>query len=101
MTVYELLSDDLFHRWTKGAYGPMGVDLTKPIHPSCRWCLSGAVMAVYQDSYPVLVRIAVHLGLIPAGSDCLAVDQSRIEEWNDAPERTREDVLAVCRELGI
>jgi hypothetical protein len=51
----------------------------------------------------VLVRIAHHLGLLPKYSndlDYLRCDR-RIEDWNDAPERTKDDVLAVCRDLGI
>jgi hypothetical protein len=103
MTVLELLSDPTAERWVKGTYGPMGVDLSKEVHPSCCWCLSGAILAVYQDSYPVLVRVARHLRLLAPDAEDLEFGGggSRIEEWNDAPERTKEDVLAVCRELGI
>jgi hypothetical protein len=103
MTVLQLLSDESCDRWTQGTYGPFGIDLEGPINPACCWCLSGAVMVVYPDSYPVLVRIAHHLGLLPKYSndlDYLRCDR-RIEDWNDAPERTKDDVLAVCRDLGI
>lgn len=88
MKVQELLTDP--SKWTKEAYArdingkPVG---TKSTEVSC-FCLSGAIDRCYQDSANIRLKIHSYL-------------HESIPVWNDAPERTFEDIQQLIKELDI
>lgn len=82
--------------WTKGDWGK----------PSSRMCTEGAIYAA-ADSHP-LVTITIGWGKARLACDFLVKhlphasvpDKNPIADWNDAPERTQEEVVAKLREVA-
>ncbi len=68
--------------WVQGDYGWSGVG----------WCASGAIR---EAARPVTLKVHVS-----AGSALRAAIGPGIERWNDDPDRTQADVLAVLREIA-
>ena len=99
MKVKELLTGP--EKWTQNAWGRniAGQDLfslgKQPLFvvsdPSvvC-WCLIGAVMRCYPRCHR-----------IPLDKICKKLKTVAVTEWNDAPERTFEDVRKLVEELDI
>jgi hypothetical protein len=91
MKVYELLATP--DKWTKGhlATDDMGDSVGEYSPSACRWCLIGAVFKCYgnfAERDPIVAAINRKTGPFPS-------------QWNDAPERTHAEVLALCKELDI
>lgn len=91
MTLQELYTDAsrwTQHTWTRDQHG----NDTQIMSPSAVcWCLSAGVMLCYpdtNDSATVRQKIMNKIGML-------------ITEWNDAPERTAEDILNLVTELKI
>lgn len=82
-------------KWTKGHYSLMsnGEPCLPFMGDAVCWCLAGAVHFCYQDNYKlrdaVFKTIDNSLGYLT------------ISEWNDAPERTFEEVKALVEKLDI
>lgn len=94
MKLKELFADP--KRWTKGAHAKdaagVGVSVSNP-DAKC-FCLSGAIIKIHgsKEHGPggeVYKKIQNYIG------------HRIISAWNDAPERTIEDVQQLCRELDI
>ena len=90
MKAYALLSDR--SKWTQGALARTASgESIRPRHvDASSWCLYGALLWCYGiNTYhdTVLPRVCSIVG--------------DVSIWNDAPERTYEDVVALCRELDI
>lgn len=96
MTVAELL--DSPEKWTKGAIArdENGDDSIWEHDSKARcWCLTGAVFLCYGcPSFSVLEKLENILADEGFG-DC------EVSTWNDAPERTFEDVRRVIEKAGI
>jgi hypothetical protein len=78
----ELLSDPA--RWTQGVYARVGDEQCDELNPfaSC-FCLSGAFWRFGADEiHPARLRLSGVLGV------------TNLIAWNDAPERTHNEVLA-------
>lgn len=93
MKIKELL--DSPEKWTKGYWAKTKED--ENISPldiyASKWCLVGAVRFCYQNiEYNVLARIKEALNNFSVGG---------LTEWNDAPERTFEEVKALVNKLDI
>jgi len=81
----ELLADP--KRWTQGTGARAGDGLATGVHSAnaiC-WCAWGALVYVHTD----LNSLSDSLDLIAT-----IVGESEVSSWNDAPERTHEEVLA-------
>lgn len=98
MKVHELL--DSSEKWAKGyyAYDSEGKEVGEFHAHACQWCLAGAVYRCYYDrDHPwmensdiqqVYQKIQQRIGQV-------------IHLWNDAPERTYEEVYSLVKELDI
>jgi hypothetical protein len=90
MKAYELLSGP--EKWTKGVNARDHLDRPLPSHTdqqACKWCMLGAVAVCYGPDWPgPKDRIMARLRMHPVN-------------WNDAPERTYEEVVGLLRELDI
>lgn len=97
MKLHELLSDP--SRWTKGATARNSIgNIVSSYDPTAVcFCLIGAIFRIYPDDYPNAFneRVAIHKQLEGRLSN------HDIVGWNDAPERTHEEVLALLKELDI
>jgi hypothetical protein len=82
MKVYELLAKP--EAWLQG--GPVIYQGGKEVS----WCLMVALDKVYGAD------ASHHTDIIKAKTKSYS-----IVSWNDAPERTHEEVLALCKELDI
>lgn len=97
MKIRELL--DSPEKWIQGklAADSNGNTVTSLSVDSCRWCIVGSIIKCYgcnefgDDRYAVANRISDHLSLYPLD----------ISKWNDAPERTFEDIRKLVEELDI
>ena len=81
--------------WVKGAYAlnAKGIDVAPESPDACRWCISGAVLAVMPRDIgdtPMLLRHAIGKGLPYP----FAANGGNIAGFNDAEETTHADVLA-------
>lgn len=90
---------ELYHghpeRWTQGSIAVRETDGC-PVwsgHPEAiKWCLMGALLKVYpsdDERQRIVQRISAKL------------NEQSLMRWNDSNERKFEDVVDVCRELGI
>lgn len=90
-TVAELLEDP--KRWIKEDWSRNKKD--RPVLPLSRnaicWCLEGAIFKVYRN-HKIRCEIVDKIELFINTS---------IPEWNDAPQRTHKQVLALCKKLDI
>lgn len=95
MKAYELLEQN---DWCKHAYARDREG--KAIHclsnAACSFCTLGAIRKVYRNNYEheqAKNKVEKHLFLT---TGCLFVD-----DWNDAPERTKEEVINLLKELDV
>jgi hypothetical protein len=99
MKAHELLSDP--KKWIKKLYAVDNTGLvtsSKSPEAVC-WCINGALQRCYQDSIvrdEVRRKIAMHLDL-----NGIDKPHDTIVKWNDAPERTFEDVHNLLKELDV
>ncbi len=89
MKLSELLTDE--SKWTKGAFArtKSGVGLWNGSSPNAVcWCLSGALQVCdARSETKQKIREHLKIDFIPA--------------WNDAPERTFDDVKNLLTELNL
>lgn len=89
MRVHELL--DKPEKWSQGSFARNSDGLAVQVSDSkatC-WCVTGAVLLCYAEEYDVnICKLQNRL-------------DTAVMIWNDAPERTFEEVRAVCLELNI
>lgn len=99
MKAHELLATP--EKWTQRATARdlNGFDLSSEVALSKKavaWCSMGAILACYEDS-----NIAGN----NTAADKYALLRDRVGndvlKWNDAPQRTHAEVVAVLRELDI
>ena len=92
MTVKELLSGP--EKWTQGssARDPSGKSWHVEYEHACCWCLWGAIRFCYPNIYQAAQIEERVRQVLLIGS---------IVDWNDAPERTYEEVMAVVEKAGI
>jgi hypothetical protein len=60
---------------------------------ACKWCIGGAIYLAYPDQTAWLEAVAKLRKVIG--------DIALPTWWNDAPERTHEEVIEACRKAGI
>lgn len=94
MKAYELL--DSPEKWTQGHFGKTaaGVGVFGRHADAVCWCLLGALQRCYHDSGSVnemAIRARLRSWL----------ETNSIISWNDAPERTYDEVISVLKELDI
>lgn len=96
MKAHELLADA--SRWTKGtAARDANGNGTSDDHFATCWCAIGAINHCYDDTNQRRnMRYKLGNALNPKLYPTLV-----ITSWNDAPERTHAEVLAVLKELDI
>ena len=93
MTVKELLSGP--EKWTKG------------ISKACRedgsycYCLYGAIVEVYGESDSIFQKVRETIGTWFDDAPLNRTAYGYISTWNDAPERTYEEVMAAVEKAGI
>ena len=99
MKVQELLATP--DKWTQGAAArdPKG----EPVHPfspdAICWCFGAALRKCYPFA-PERNRLRSPI-LQKLGFDPLERSEGVVPAWNDAPERTHAEVLALCKELDL
>ena len=95
MKVYELLSDA--SKWTQGTFArdKDGNDADWSSPSATCWCLKGEVNNCYRDSSEYAIHDKIRTDI---GGSAWSIS---IPEWNDDPNRTYEDVVAVCKKLDI
>ena len=96
MKAWELL--DSPEKWCKGTFAKNSSGDHVEIYgeAACQWCVSGAIHKCYEDQpFTISVmlkklqdRAGVRVGAFPG-------------PWNDAPERTWEEVHSLLKELDI
>jgi hypothetical protein len=108
MKAWEILSNK--DKWIKGcnARDKNGkvVAITDP-DATC-WCVVGAIFKSYEDNSSLPYKNNVWINILDRIED-KSLDQSnkfnhmhrRLMTWNDAPERTYEEVYSVLKELDI
>jgi hypothetical protein len=89
MKAHELLSKP--GAWIQGAFAKddRGQDCSTLNPAACQFCLMGALKFCYPQDYSDKF-----------GEVCLALEQNAVI-WNDAPERTQQEVVALLKRLGI
>lgn len=95
MKAWELLSDPA--KWCKNnsAQDADGNYCYSDEDSACQWCMLGAINRCYPELEQNIIcyqKVVNRLGLTHWLS---------IGDWNDAPERTHAEVLAVLKELDI
>ena len=97
MKVKELLSSP--EKWTKGcaAKDSRGMLCPSDDPRACRWCLIGALMKCYGED-GMFRMLGMFYPRIPAVGTSHFND---VAVWNDAPERTFEDVQQLVTYLDI
>jgi hypothetical protein len=93
MKAYELLSDE--SKWAKKsyAYETTGGPCDPRSETACSWCVMGAIERCYFDGnmsrrhMDAIYKVETKVGSVPI--------------WNDAKERTYEEVIALLKELDI
>jgi hypothetical protein len=96
---YELLATP--DKWTKGTYARDGNGGKVPDYSEeakC-WCVSGAIWKCYRKPYEK-VRVQLDVGEMHRRL-LKRIGEVEIPLWNDAPERTHAEVIAVLKELDI
>lgn len=96
MKMHELLASP--EKWTKGAYAMDASGLHVPErHPDARrWCLLGAANYCYGLA-SVAVEMRIRDALLAGSGD----KATGIASWNDAPDRTFDDVRKLLLDLDI
>lgn len=102
MKIRELLTDE--SKWTKGksARNQYGLPISAKHSKACRWCLSGAVEKAYENYVDILrVESKISSNLHAKQRLSGGPRSYSIEDWNDRPNRTFEEVKALVEELDI
>lgn len=97
MKAWQLL--DSPEKWTKGenARDGKGRVIEPTAQDACCWCINGILMRMYPTD----------MGSKTENARCEAWDKlerrigGNVIHWQDAPERTHQEVLAVLKELDI
>lgn len=97
-TLQELFSDP--KRWT--THGKARDTRGRPTlvhdpYAAC-WCLLGALQRVYGGTFYANPDCMRAMGKV---NDALPDDAETIAEWNDHPDRTAEEVLALVTKAGV
>jgi hypothetical protein len=96
MKAYELLSGP--EKWTKGRLAAdRDGDSCGPLsdRATC-WCISGALIRCYGKQCSAVMSVNAALR-----NRRMMKDTDVVPDWNDAPERTYEEVVGLLRELDI
>lgn len=91
MKIYELL--DSPEKWTqgRGAASDLGQSVAATNPSAVCWCLAGAAARCYPGGRdPVFEKLRRHFG-----------SWLGVFDWNDAHDRTYEDVVALVKELDV
>lgn len=106
MKVIELYSDE--SKWAKNsyAYSEDGRKVASFNENACKWCLAGAITKCYSsDAYAirVVVRKAIRKLFGDKWDEKNLCEEFRTNEvmFNDDPETTFEQVMAVLMEAGV
>lgn len=91
MKIKELLSDA--SRWTQHAFArdTIGRNIYTNAEEAYSYCLLGAAMKCYPPTTPARILIKIKE----------EIECESILDWNDAPERTFEEVKALVEKLDI
>lgn len=101
--IVEAAIEKLKTGWTQGemAEDRAGRPVGSTSHEACRWCLLGALRAAGAPADDSIFS-ALHRALrrrcakeSPSGGVALS-----LVAWNDAPERTRDDVISLLKEVA-
>lgn len=94
MKAHELLNTP--EKWTKGAFAKdhTGCNVNYNSALAICFCLGGAINRCYNNPEDVFVN-ANKIGKF------LNLPNLKLTEWNDAPERTYEEVITILKELDI
>lgn len=81
-------------KWSQGSYARLadGSHALGNLLEATMWCLTAAIDMCYgSQSEPIRAKV----------SKAINMDSEHIHLWNDAPERTYEDVIKLCKKLKI
>jgi len=87
-----LISDPA--KWTKGAFARTREDRVCGVRTvgAVKFCMSGAmgqIGSLHDDLHAEAIKVVME------AMDAQGTDQRFVSNWNDAPERTHEEVLAM------
>lgn len=101
-TVRELLSDP--DRWTKKAMAVDGAGCPVVLYSpeACRWCLLGAMLHVYRsDEEYGKASERLYSMLRPQLQEFSLSEAFNLVAWNDAEERTYQEVIDLVTKAGV
>lgn len=86
----EKFYDSKAERWTQGSYAKAscGKDVAILSTEACCWCLAGAAYTCYGGETTEAIDILID-----------ALGYIHLTAWNDAPERTFEDIQTLLRKM--
>lgn len=78
--------------WTQGAFArnSVGDAVNEDSEQACAWCVTGALMAAPRIAVDDAARFYLHKAIASIDD----ASQHSLASWNDAPDRTQEEVLA-------
>lgn len=102
MKIYELLEKP--ESWCQNTYA-----MNKDGHSlmwyncpdACKWCLMGAIFKLYDPHESDKIMDKVKSKLSTNTLTSYGYNLSSIAKWNDDPDRTHAEVLALTKELDI
>lgn len=94
LTLQDIFEDP--SRWSKGGSRDANGELVNHCSEAVSYCITTAICRIPEDSLTVIEKIGRVIGLninpdIPTA----------LWDWNDAPERTIEDVQKLVKEAGV
>lgn len=92
----ELIADPA--KWTKGAYArdAKGAKLADNCDPiAVCWCAAGAIERCYPKPTDDRSYSALYSRLLDH------IDSAHVSIWNDAPERTHDEVVSALKACGL
>jgi hypothetical protein len=94
MKVYELLAKP--ESWTKKApaRNKHGKEVNASYSEATCWCLAGAICKLIEE---VKIRASIYKQIHKE----IDSEYTSTVDWNDAPERTHQDVIDLCKKLDI
>jgi hypothetical protein len=87
---------DAPEKWTQGAMARSneGHPVAAKSVNACRWCLLGAMIVVWKRRAPANADYGLHSAIADRG-------YKGVEDFNDAPGRTWQEVYALLKDLDI
>lgn len=109
MKIWELFDQET--KWTKGSYGKRVGPLGKLMgcgsrdNGVCCWCLVGAINKCYLEGKTehgnAYILLANAIEQKTGHIDAYRLAHDTIVRWNDAPERTFQEVYDLVKELDV